>query len=280
MAAVRELQAQLTLTPTSDGGDGLPAPDGAADDALLVFEQTRVWMQAFPPAERDIEYQQRFAPLGLLEPTSPYVSPDPALATALRNGLAAGRKHMEDALKHGASPEVNGWKLTYHVFDYNLDFFEIGALDDPRWKIADPKLRYLERALSARGGLWGNHGYEAAYAMVYEDSEGNQLDGANRYTLHLATPPPVGAFWSVTMYDLPDFYLVENPIGRYSVGDRTPGLQYGDNGSLTISIQRDEPATPEARAIGCPVRPGSSGRSCACTSLGTQFSKADMSCRR
>jgi hypothetical protein len=27
------------------------------------------------------------------------------------------------------------------------------------------------------------------------------------------------------MYDLPDFYLVANPIGRYSIGDRTPGLR-------------------------------------------------------
>ena len=50
---------------------------------------------------------------------------------ALREGLAVGKKNLEEALTHGASPEVNGWKLTYHVFDYNLDFFEVGAIDDP-----------------------------------------------------------------------------------------------------------------------------------------------------
>ena len=38
---------------------------------------------------------------------------------------------MEDALDARPSPERNGWNLTYHVFDYNLDFFEVGALDDP-----------------------------------------------------------------------------------------------------------------------------------------------------
>ena len=27
----------------------------------------------------------------------------------------------------------------------------------------------------------------------------------------------------MTMYDTPDFYLVANPINRYSIGDRTPG---------------------------------------------------------
>ena len=50
------------------------------------------------------------------------------------------------------------------------------------------------------------------------------------------------AFWSITMYDLPDFYLVANPIGRYSIGDRTPGLRRGADGSLTIVIQHQPPA--------------------------------------
>ena len=51
-----------------------------------------------------------------------------------------------------------------------------------------------------------------------------------------------GAFWSITMYDLPGFYLVANPISRYSIGDRTPGLRRDSDGSLTIVIQHDQPA--------------------------------------
>ena len=160
---------------------------------------------------------------------------------------------MEAFLTKGQSPEQNGWKLTYHVFDYNLDFFEIGALDDERWKLADGPARYVERALAARGGLWGNHGYEAAYAMVYDDADGEQLDGRHRYELRFDTAPPVGAFWSVTMYDLPDFYLVANPIDRYSIGDRTPGIVHGDDGSLTIVMQHDEPTDPDDRANWLPA---------------------------
>jgi Protein of unknown function (DUF1214) len=38
--------------------------------------------------------------------------------------------------------------------------------------------------------------------------------------------PPTSRFWSVTMYDTPNFLLVANPIGRYSIGDRTPGLAH------------------------------------------------------
>jgi len=44
------------------------------------------------------------------------------------------------------------------------------------------------------------------------------------------------------MYDLPDFYLIANPIDRYSIGDRTPGLRRDSDGSLTIVIQHEQPA--------------------------------------
>lgn len=163
---------------------------------------------------------------------------------------------MERALKGDSSPIQNGWSLTYHAFDYNLDYFEVGALDDDAWKLPDNPKRYAQRALAARAGLWGNHGYEAAYAMVYLDGDGNPLDGANRYELRFDRDPPVSAFWSVTMYDNTDFFLVENPIDRYSIGDRTPGLRRDADGGLTIFIQHNEPPEPERRANWLPTPAG------------------------
>jgi hypothetical protein len=53
--------------------------------------------------------------------------------------------------------------------------------------------------------------------------------------------PPVDAFWSLTMYNVPKFLLVSNPINRYSIGDRTPGLQISADGSLTIYLEHDSP---------------------------------------
>ena len=167
-----------------------------------------------------------------------------------------GREQLERALRSNPSPIQNGWTLTYHVFDYNLDFFEVGTIDDEKWKIEDsPPVRYTVRAGAARGGLWGNHGYEAAYAMAYVDADGQQLNGSSRYQLHFDTSPPVGAFWSVTMYDTPDFFLVANPIKRYSIGDRTPGLRTRD-GSLTLYLQQDRPDTPEESANWLPTPAG------------------------
>ena len=49
------------------------------------------------------------------------------------------------------------------------------------------------------------------------------------------------AFWSLTMYDGSDFYLVADPMDRYSIGDRTPGLKRNDHGSVTLSVGHASP---------------------------------------
>jgi hypothetical protein len=58
------------------------------------------------------------------------------------------------------------------------------------------------------------------------------------------------------MYATPDFYLVENPIDRYSIGDRTPGLHKAPDGSLTIVMRCDEPSDPAQRANWLPSPAG------------------------
>ena len=242
--AVRVLQSGLSLEPSGTPAPlkGLPAP-AAVPAEMAFFEQMRTWMQAFPPSEPDRVYQQRFAPLGLLEPVSPYADCPPGLAGAMTAGADAAKQKIEAVMVAGdLAPVVNGWTLAFHMFDYNQDHLGLGTIDDPAWKLGDRNASYLARALAARGGLWGNHGYEAAYPMTYTDADGDQLDGRNRYILRFDQDPPVDAFWSVTMYDLPDFYLVANPIDRYSIGDRTPGLRRDHDGSLTIAIQHEQPA--------------------------------------
>ena len=85
------------------------------------LERLRVWMQAFPPAQRDRAYQERFESLGLFEQESPYLDPDAGLLPALREGLTQGQQLMEGALRNTPGQQQNGWNLTYHVFDYDLD---------------------------------------------------------------------------------------------------------------------------------------------------------------
>jgi len=259
LPAVHALQDATTLHPLDTQAEpaGLAAPDPAVPEDLMFLEKLRVWSQQFPPAERDRDLQDGLAPLGIVRAgTSPYPSLPDDEHQSLVTGLEDAKAALHHALVSGHSPEVNGWKLTFHAFDYNLDFFEVGALDDEQFKITDPKLRIVERAAAAIGGLWGNHPYEAAYIMTYVDDRGEPLTGAHTYTLRLHPTPPVNAFWSLTMYSVPDFYLIENPINRYSIGDRTPGVILDEDGALTITICHERPTDSKAAANWLPSPAG------------------------
>jgi hypothetical protein len=139
---VHTLQQQLSLTAYDRRGAaaaGVPAPDAAVGDELAFYEQLRVWMQAFPPAAPERTYQQRFAPLGLLEPNrSPYGLPAADLARDLAEGLAAGRERLEQIARNPNLPKLNGWHAGLHACDYNLDWFQIGTIDDPGLETPGP----------------------------------------------------------------------------------------------------------------------------------------------
>ena len=55
-----------------------------------------------------------------------------------------------------------------------------------------------------------------------------------------APTPPVGAFWSTTMYDAKKRLMTENSINRYKIGS-ADNLKTGADGSTTIYIQSDSP---------------------------------------
>ncbi|WP_371792392.1 DUF1254 domain-containing protein [Streptomyces sp. NBC_01471] len=259
---VHGLQQRLTLKVLEEfmHHTWLPAPDPDVPEPLHFFEKLRVWMAAFPPSADDCAYQDRFQPLQLLEEgPSPYLHhAAPELVHALTEGLKRGAARVEKASRTGVdgARAPGAWEMNPHLFDYNLDWFGVGTHDSPEWRIADRTASYLTRAVAARVGLWGNHGYEAVYAHTFEDADGHWLNGSRKYTLRFDSPPPVLSFWSVTMYDSPDYYLVANPEDRYSIGDRTPGLVYGDDGSLTLHIQKDRPTDPAEAANWLPAPEG------------------------
>jgi hypothetical protein len=122
----------------------------------------------------------------------------------------------------------------------------------------DPKLR-------ARMSLYapGFHcAVEAVYANIANAADGSPLSGEKNYRLHFPPGgiPPVGAFWSITMYAMPGMRLVANPIHRYAIGSNFAALEYGEDGSLEILLQ-GEP--PEGNATNwLPTPPGKFMLSC------------------
>ena len=107
------------------------------------------------------------------------------------------------------------------------------------------KNNYLYRMRGTVAGIWGNLKEEAIYPAYYNDSSGQTLDGShNRYELRFTKDqlPPVNAFWSLTMYDLPARLLVANPLNRYLINSpMLPDLKRDDDGGLTRHIQRESP---------------------------------------
>lgn len=101
----------------------------------------------------------------------------------------------------------------------------------------------LTRARIARNFIGALGIEEAMYPVAEVDADGEPLHGSRAYELRFAPGQGlrVGAFWSLTMYRRSDCLFVANPIGRYSIGDRTPGLKLEADGSLVIRLQADDP---------------------------------------
>jgi hypothetical protein len=106
------------------------------------------------------------------------------------------------------------------------------------------KNNYLNRAVGAQVGILGNSVQEAVYLNYTHDADGHPLSGVHKYTIHFAagTLPPVNAFWSITMYDLPQQLLVANPINRYLINSpMLPQLKRDADGGVTIYVQHTTP---------------------------------------
>ena len=120
------------------------------------------------------------------------------------------------------------------------------------------KNNYLNRMLGTIG-IYGNSKQEAMYPIYRIDSTGQKLSGANRYTVRFAPGqlPPVHAFWSFTMYELPASLLVANPINRYLINSpMLPNLKRDADGGLTLLIQNESPGKDkEANWLPAPKGP-------------------------
>jgi hypothetical protein len=106
------------------------------------------------------------------------------------------------------------------------------------------KGNHLYRMAAAVIGIFGNSKEEAMYPMYGVDADGHPLNGANRYVLHFAPGklPPVNAFWSLTMYEMPASLLVANPINRYLINSpMLPELKHDADGGVTLLIQNASP---------------------------------------
>ncbi|WP_445488043.1 DUF1254 domain-containing protein [Rhodopseudomonas sp. RCAM05734] len=121
------------------------------------------------------------------------------------------------------------------------------------------KNNYLYRMAAAVVGIYGNSKLEAMYPIYTVDADGQKLDGTNRYRVRFAPGqlPPVNAFWSLTMYELPSSLLSANPLNRYLLNSpMLPDFNRDGDGGVTLLVQNENPGKDkEANWLPAPKGP-------------------------
>jgi hypothetical protein len=236
--AATGLMGRHSLTPLTDWIGGKrdheivianPAGDQSAvtvPGGLAFFDALGKALAADPPPPSDGCALGAFAAAGIGPGLTPSTGSDPLVAQALSAAAAAGARLVSRAVivqRRDSQRRHHGWAFS--------------APDIARFGTD-----YPYRAVVASVGLAANTRAEAFYPNTDVDRDGKPLSGHHRYVLTFRPGelPPVRAFWSLTMYDRERF-LVANPIDRYSVGDRTPGLRYGCGRSLKVYVQQRPP---------------------------------------
>lgn len=249
---VKKIQAGYKAEPLSAFLKEKTAPEAPAiewptplspDDqktALRFFDLLDFQFKHAPVLESERDVRARFASIGLTGDgnfTSENLSPE--MAEAFKAGMA-------DAWDEFA---------TFKKDEIDTGAVKSGDLFGTREQLDG---NYLYRMASAVIGIYGNSKQEAMYPALTVDSDGAALTGTNKYTLTFPDGqlPPANAFWSVTMYKLPESLLVDNPINRYVINSpMLPDLVKNPDGSLTLYIQNSPPESDKT-ANWLPAPPG------------------------
>jgi hypothetical protein len=229
--ALQAVQAQYRLTPLSKF-TGQKAPPASPPVAWPPFDRARAEGLGFipyinallplmPTVPSEVDMRARFARIGV-GPGRAFnpATLDPTIRRAMEEGVAEAAAELKaKAINEKSSADLFGTR-EFLGADY-----------------------VYKRNVGAMLGIYGNSKDEALYGSQQTDKAGQVLDGSRNWLLRFEPGqlPPVSEFWSITMYGLPDRLLVANPINRYSIGDRTPGLKLGADGSLEIYLQSESP---------------------------------------
>lgn len=245
LPAVHALQDQYRLTPLSlFGKEGAVLPErrdvlepvDSTQDPLGAWKTLNAMLAENPPPKEHELLTKQFAAIGVGGGLDVDAQPEP-VKQGLIAAATAGLPMLEQQFHSGDWARlINGWRYPPPQMGHFGDDFVKRAAEQAMFGVAANDLE------------------EAMYLVAFDDADGAKLS-PGRYEIRFAPgqQPPVDAFWSMTAYD-EHRNLIGNPINRYSLGDRTPGLVTGSDGSLTLSLQPDSPG-PDHEANWLPIPP-------------------------
>jgi DNA sulfur modification protein DndE len=147
---------------------------------------------------------------------------DPAMKKGLLQAIPKAKEILSWKARSRGYKSKNNWNIDFIGGSYNGDI--------------------MARAEGAVQGFVVHDANQCLYFHTYYDREGNPLLGGNTYTITFNKDQlhQADAFWSIVAYD-PEYNLVPRKDLHYAVSDRSEGLQYNEDGSLTIYLQSEEP---------------------------------------
>ena len=235
VARANALQDQFRLTPTASQPEAA-WPDGRDESPVGFFRILDFILKicGHPVGEEALVH--RWHGIGLDGP-KPFdrVVGDPEIRAGLDQGHAEAQTVIAGSMAQNGR-RSGGWTEPVDIGRYGYN--------------------YLYRAAINTLGTGANVIDENHPFSSFHDDMGDALDGSKgSYELRLAPPPPARFFWSVTVYDRSTRTLFPNPQRKYVIGDRTPGLRRGKDGSVTIRFQSERVTGPQ-RANWLPVPEG------------------------
>jgi hypothetical protein len=206
--------------------------------SLEFYSILNFLLQFCPTDSSEVELMKRFALIGVGTGKTFDAS---KLLPEMQEAIKAG---MSDALNEQAEfkrTEIDPGKKTPTDFFGTREYL---------------KNNYLYRMSGTILGIYANSKDEAIYPIYLVDAEGGKLDGTQHYIIRFAPGqlPPVNAFWSMTMYELPSSLLTANPLNRYLLNSpMLPQMKRDADGGLTLYIQNESPgADKEANWLPAP----------------------------
>ncbi len=203
-----------------------PLPVAEERTSLEFFGLLNTLLSFCPPHPAETEMMARFARIGVGAGRAFDVADlSPEMRTAFTAGMAdafaAFAEYKTTQIDTGKRTSADGFGTREHL-----------------------KGDYLQRMTSALLGIYGNSKEEAIYPAQFVDDGGQKPDGSHRYTMRFPPGrlPPVNAFWSLTLYALPESLLYANPLKRYLINSAMlPTLAKDADGGITLSVQNESP---------------------------------------
>jgi hypothetical protein len=234
LPSAHDLMDRYRLTPLSAWGrqrTTVPSrrdvyvPVPAAEDMLAPWRTLNAMLAENPPPAHHGLILDQLARIGIGAGCDVDAQPA-AVKQGLGRAAAMGMGLLRQQFTSGDwATKVNGWRYPPP---------EEGRFGD----------NFLGRAADqSLAGIAANDPAEAVYLLNFEDANGSVLAPDGRYQLRFSAAelPPVDAFWSVSAYTAADMNLIANSAGRYSVGDRTPGLSRDSDGGIALHLQPEPP---------------------------------------